>query len=111
MINADLVTLEIENQSGGISFSGSLNPDESHSISTTYGDIYLALPAESAFDVLLETTYGTIETEFQLTLIGAIDAQEMQGMINQGGPHSQSPHRTAASKSIFLEQSTIRPSF
>jgi DUF4097 and DUF4098 domain-containing protein YvlB len=84
--SADNATLEITNQNGRVSFSGTLNPEAAHSISTQFGDIQVGLPADSAFDIVLETNFGTINTDFQVTLEGEINAQHMEGSINGGGP-------------------------
>jgi DUF4097 and DUF4098 domain-containing protein YvlB len=83
--SADNATLEITNQNGKVSFSGTLNHETAHSISTQFGDIQVELPADSAFDIILETNFGTINTDFQVTLEGEINAQHMEGSINGGG--------------------------
>jgi DUF4097 and DUF4098 domain-containing protein YvlB len=84
--DGELVTLDIENQNGGVSFIGSLNPDIAHTVETTYGDIQLFLPEDSSFDFHLEAAFGNIDSEFPLILTGEFDAEELRGMINQGGP-------------------------
>jgi DUF4097 and DUF4098 domain-containing protein YvlB len=78
--------LDLKTENGNIDFSGALDPGADHTIQNSFGNISLAFPAESAFDLLLKTEFGQIRSEFPVTISGALSETEWQGTLNGGGP-------------------------
>ncbi|MCB9136413.1 MAG: DUF4097 family beta strand repeat protein [Anaerolineales bacterium] len=83
--NGKQVTLDVTSQNGVISYSGSLNPEADHQLENNFGDITLTLPEDSAFDLNLETSFGDINSEFPVTLTGALNESSWQAEMNGGG--------------------------
>ena len=83
--NAQDVTATLSSKNGGVSFSGSLG-DGPHTISSEFGNIKLVLPAQSAFDVDLQTDMGEIASDFEITVSGKqMDQKHWTGKLNGGG--------------------------
>ncbi len=82
-------TLNLEASNGSITFSGTLNPEAAHTLLTSFGDIRLTIPADSAFDLSLETSFGRITSELPVTLTGTLsqesDQSTWEGTLNGGG--------------------------
>jgi DUF4097 and DUF4098 domain-containing protein YvlB len=78
--------LELETENGNINFSGELSENASHTIQNRFGNISLALPERSAFDVHLKTEFGQIHSELPLTTSGDLSETDWQGAMNGGGP-------------------------
>ena len=85
LANGENCVLELNNDNGTISYSGSLSSEEDHTIVGSYGAVTLQLPQNTNLDIDLKTEYGTIETAFPVTLQGQIDPRAMEGKINAGG--------------------------
>jgi len=71
--------------SGSVSFAGSLGAGP-HSLRTDFGDIVLRLPADAAATFDLGTDFGSIHSDFPVTLSGDMDATAWQGTLGGGGP-------------------------
>jgi DUF4097 and DUF4098 domain-containing protein YvlB len=64
---ARAASLELKNTNGEIDFSGSLDEGAAHRVDTTFGDITLRLPPESALTLDLATGIGMVESDLALT--------------------------------------------
>lgn len=84
VLNAEDVTAAMNAVNGGITFEGSLG-DGPHVFDSEYGSINLRLPEESALDFDLQTEFGSITSEFEMTVKGQIEESHWQGKINGGG--------------------------
>lgn len=84
VLNVDNGTIDLSSTNGAISFSGSLGAGP-HSISSDFGNITLNLPAETGLSVDLQTDFGKISSDFDLTVSGALEANHWVGKLNGGG--------------------------
>jgi DUF4097 and DUF4098 domain-containing protein YvlB len=84
VLNAENATASMKAVNGGITFEGSLG-DGPHVFESDYGGINLRLPEESALDFDLQTEFGSISSEFEMTVKGKIEEKHWQGKINGGG--------------------------
>jgi DUF4097 and DUF4098 domain-containing protein YvlB len=84
--NAQSVTLDIKTNSGTIEFSGSLG-EGPHNVASDFGDIDLAIPADSKLNVDLKTDFGKITSDIPLTvtLDGNSEQSRQVGTMNGGG--------------------------
>jgi DUF4097 and DUF4098 domain-containing protein YvlB len=83
---AEEAILALETQNGNIDFSGGLDGSASHTVQNSFGNITLAFPASSAFDVHLRTEFGRIQSDLPLTMSGELSETDWQGAVNGGGP-------------------------
>ncbi len=77
--------LALNTNSGGVYFSGSLSAEGEHRVESGFGDVHLLLPADAAFDLDADTEFGSIETDFAVTMT-EFDANHIVGQVNGGGP-------------------------
>lgn len=84
VLKAENVTATINAVNGSIIFEGSLG-DGPHVFGSEYGSIHLTLPEDSALDFDLQTEFGSITSEFEMTVKGQIEEKHWQGRINDGG--------------------------
>lgn len=82
--NAQNATLDLSSNNGAVSFSGTLGAGP-HTLSSDFGHIQLTLPADSALNADLQTSFGKISSDFKLTTQGAPDDNHWVGTINGGG--------------------------
>jgi DUF4097 and DUF4098 domain-containing protein YvlB len=80
--------LSLETDSGEVYFSGSLSDEGMHQVETGFGKVHLVLPADAAFDLDAETDFGSIKTDFAVT-ISEFEEKHMVGEVNGGGPSLQ----------------------
>lgn len=71
--------------SGGVVYRGKINPAGSYSLSSHSGDVEMAIPADSAFDLEAGTFSGDITTDFEVRVSGKISRKELAGVVNGGG--------------------------
>jgi len=86
--NAQSVTLDLNTNSGNVEFSGSLGKGP-HTVISEFGNIVLALPADSKLNVSLKTDFGNIKSDLPVTVTlnenSSSDGEEIVGAINGGG--------------------------
>jgi hypothetical protein len=84
--NAENATLQLDTKSGSINFAGSLG-EGPHTLHSDFGEIEIAIPADSALDVDLQTEFGKIRSDIPITmtLTGEVDEGHQTGTINGGG--------------------------
>ncbi|MFN2196487.1 MAG: DUF4097 family beta strand repeat-containing protein [Anaerolineales bacterium] len=78
-------TLDLLTRSGDIRYRGSLGAGP-HQVETSFGNVTLSLPQDSAFDADLSTRFGSITTDFSVEASGSTSGNELQGSVNGGGP-------------------------
>lgn len=83
--DAEAATLDLHTSSGSITFAGSLGAGP-HSLRSDFGDIVLRLPADATATFDLGTDFGSIHSDFPVTLSGDLDAAAWQGTLGGGGP-------------------------
>ena len=85
-VKAELV---LETNSGKVYFSGGLEDDVGeHRVESGFGNVHLVLPADAAFDLDAETDFGSIKTDFAVT-VSEFEEKHMVGKVNSGGPSLQ----------------------
>ncbi len=84
VLNAENVSATFNAINGGITFNGSLG-EGPHVFESEYGNISMTLPEDTAVDIDLQTEFGSISSEFEMTIKGQIEEKHWQGKINGGG--------------------------
>jgi len=83
--NASQVSADLFTSSGSIRFEGSL-AQAPQRFESDYGDILIAIPEDSQFDLSATTDYGKIFSDIPVTLSGELDEENWAGALNDGGP-------------------------
>jgi DUF4097 and DUF4098 domain-containing protein YvlB len=86
--NATEAELTLKTDSGRIYFSGSLHAEGVHLVESGFGKVHLVLPADAAFDLEAETDFGSIKTDFAVT-VTEFEGKHIVGEVNGGGPPLQ----------------------
>jgi len=86
--NATEAELTLKTDSGRIYFSGSLHAEGVHLVESGFGKVHLVLPADAAFDLDAETDFGSIKTDFAVT-VTEFEEKHIVGEVNRGGPPLQ----------------------
>jgi len=86
VVNAENVTLDLASNNGGVTFSGTLGAGP-HRLKSEFGNIKLTLPADLALNVDLQTEFGKITSDFDITVTvkEKLDEKHWTGNINGGG--------------------------
>jgi DUF4097 and DUF4098 domain-containing protein YvlB len=84
VLNAENVTLDLSSNNGGVTFSGSL-AEGPHSVTSEFGNIKLTLPAETGLNVDIQTEFGKITSDFEITVSGELNENHWKGKFNGGG--------------------------
>jgi DUF4097 and DUF4098 domain-containing protein YvlB len=84
LFNGENVTLDLSSNNGSITFTGSLAGGP-HSITSEFGNITLTIPVEIGLNVDLQTEFGKIKSDFEITVSGELDSNHWQGKFNGGG--------------------------
>jgi DUF4097 and DUF4098 domain-containing protein YvlB len=84
VLNVENGKVDLSSTNGAITFSGSLAAGP-HKLSSDFGNITLTLPAETALNVDLQTDFGKISSDFEVTVSGTLDSNHWIGKFNGGG--------------------------
>jgi DUF4097 and DUF4098 domain-containing protein YvlB len=84
VLNVENGTIDLSSTNGAVTFYGSLAAGP-HKVASDFGNIALTLPAETALNVDLQTDFGKISSEFEITVSGALDDNHWVGKFNGGG--------------------------
>jgi len=84
VLNVENGTIDLSSTNGAVTFSGSLAGGP-HKVASDFGNITLTLPSETALNVDLQTGFGKISSEFEITVSGALDDNHWIGKFNGGG--------------------------
>lgn len=84
--DAEAAVLDLNTQSGSIDFEGSLGEGD-HTVHSDFGEIKIAIPADTAVNVDFNTEFGNIRSELPVTftLSGDLSESKQAGTINGGG--------------------------
>lgn len=84
--NAENATVDLDTKSGSVDFEGSLG-DGPHNIHSSFGEIHMTIPADSALNVDLKTGFGSIKSEIPITvtLTDTAKGSQQTGTMNNGG--------------------------
>jgi DUF4097 and DUF4098 domain-containing protein YvlB len=87
--------LDIETSSGGVEFVGSLAAEGEHRVKSSVGDVQIEIPADTAFDLDIQTAHGDIDIDSDFAVVMTdFSEQAIEGQVNGGGPllqiHSRS---------------------
>ena len=74
----------LTSNSGRILFSGSLRDHGEHRLESDFGDVRVVLPADAAFDLDAETEFGSIDSDFAVT-VSEFEERHIVGEVNGGG--------------------------
>jgi DUF4097 and DUF4098 domain-containing protein YvlB len=100
--NAADAALILKTSSGKVFFSGSLRAEGEHRAESEFGDVHLIIPADTAFDLDAQTDFGSVETDFAVTMV-EFEKKHIVGSVNGGGP---SLRMTTGSGDVTLESMT-----
>jgi DUF4097 and DUF4098 domain-containing protein YvlB len=78
-------TIEVKTVSGDVTYVGAIVAGGRYELGTHSGDVRMAIPAGSAFDLEANTFNGTIETDFEIKVVGKISPREIRGTVGSGG--------------------------
>jgi len=84
VLNVENGTVDLSSNSGAITFSGSLAKGP-HSVTSEFGNVTLTLPTDSGLNVDLQTEFGKISSDFEITVSGALENNHWVGKFNGGG--------------------------
>ena len=84
--NAENATVDLDTKSGSVDFEGSLG-DGPHNIRSSFGEIHITIPADTALNVDLKTGFGSIKSEIPITvaLLDTTKGSQQTGTMNNGG--------------------------
>ncbi len=95
--------LTLITKNGKVYFSGGLASEGLHTLESEFGGIQLVLPSDSAFELDAETKFGSIRTDFSVTM-QEFEEKHIIGKVNGGGPTLQIMTKNG---NITLESSTV----
>jgi hypothetical protein len=81
----DAKTIKAKTLSGDVDYVGVIYSDGSYSFKSHSGDVNLTIPSDAAFDLEAKTFSGSIESDFEITLVGKISKKELKGSVKGGG--------------------------
>lgn len=84
LVNIKDSIIDAETKNGTITVNGNLAEGD-HRLISDFGSITLRMPANQSVDCDIKTNFGKINSEFELTVSGAIDEKHLVGKINEGG--------------------------
>ena len=89
--NAYDTTLDLDARNGKVSFDGALSRKADHSVESTYADVLLRLPSDTAVYLDARTQYGDIHCDFDVLVTqeggragGSSNEESLRGTINDG---------------------------
>ncbi len=92
-------TLDLKSQSGSLGYSGSLGAGP-NTLTSSFGNVQLNLPADSAFNFDLESKFGEIRSDFEVKMGGKLEDSHWIGTVNGGGPEV----RVSTSGDVSIEK-------
>jgi hypothetical protein len=81
----DAKAIKAKTLSGDVDYVGVIYNDGSYNFKSHSGDVNLAIPSDAAFDLEAKTFSGSIDSDFEITLIGKISKKQLKGSVNGGG--------------------------
>jgi DUF4097 and DUF4098 domain-containing protein YvlB len=71
--------------SGDITYRGDIRPEGQYRLRAHSGDVEMVIPAGSEFDFEATTFNGTIDSAFEIKVMGKISPKEIKGTVGKGG--------------------------
>lgn len=71
--------------SGTVKYNGEVRSDGRYTLHAHSGNIEMAIPSDSGFELEARTFSGSINSDFEITISGKISRREISGKVNQGG--------------------------
>jgi DUF4097 and DUF4098 domain-containing protein YvlB len=71
--------------SGNITYVGTILAGGNYEFTAHSGNVEIKIPAGSAFDLEASTFSGTIDSDFEIQVVGKISPKEIRGTVNGGG--------------------------
>lgn len=71
--------------SGTVKYMGEIYRDGRYHFNSHSGRITLSIPADAAFDLEARTFSGTIDSDFEIKIVGKISRKKLSGSVNGGG--------------------------
>jgi DUF4097 and DUF4098 domain-containing protein YvlB len=92
-VNGDIDLLDVSEAgrvegktiSGDITYRGDIRPQGQYRLKAHSGDIEMIIPADSGFDFEATTFSGSIDTDFEIKVMGKISQKEIKGTAGKGG--------------------------
>lgn len=84
ILNVQDARLDLVSQNGAITFRGTFG-EGLQRIESSFGEIKIFLPADSSFDFDLKTEFGSIKSDFEMTISGDLGQQQLIGRVGNGG--------------------------
>ena len=84
ILEAEEVDLDLTSKNGSILFQGSLG-EGPHQATSQFGEIRLQLPPEAAFSFDLQTSFGSIRSDFEATSTSKPSTTHWTGKVKDGG--------------------------
>lgn len=78
------VILDLHSSNGDVFFAGSL-ANASHVVDTDFGNVTLQLASDTSVDVELQTDFGEITSDFEMSISGTLSEKHIVGKIGAGG--------------------------
>jgi len=71
--------------SGDVVYTGTVLAGGNYEFSTHSGDVTMRIPANAAFDLEANSFSGTIDSDFEIQVMGKLSPNEIHGTVNGGG--------------------------
>lgn len=84
MKNLVLAIVDLKTKNGTVQINGSLAQADHHILSD-FGSITIRMPANQSIGCDLKTNFGSIHSEFDISMSGSINEKHFVGKINDGG--------------------------
>jgi DUF4097 and DUF4098 domain-containing protein YvlB len=81
----DAKVIKAKTLSGDVDYAGVIFSDGSYNFKSHSGDVDLNIPSDAAFDLDAKTFSGSIDSDFEITLVGKISKKQLKGSVNGGG--------------------------
>ncbi len=78
-------TVSAKSVSGGITYSGKIKAGGRYELKAHSGDVRMTIPADSTFDFEANTFSGSIDSDFEIQVVGKISPREIHGTVGKGG--------------------------
>jgi hypothetical protein len=82
---SDASTVSVKVLSGDVDYAGEIYANGRYKFKSHSGDVVLILPARSAFDLEAKTFSGSIDSAFEIMVMGKLSKRELKGSVNSGG--------------------------
>ncbi|OGD14823.1 MAG: hypothetical protein A2V76_02950 [Candidatus Aminicenantes bacterium RBG_16_63_14] len=82
---SEAMTVNAKSISGNITYAGKIKAGGRYELKAHSGDVRMTIPADSAFDFEANTFSGSIDSDFEIQVVGKISPREIHGTVGKGG--------------------------